>query len=254
MSKNENIKTKWQCKECNKSLSSKRSYSEHLNVHNSLRPFACSDCGYAAASQMTLRRHKLRNHVHPQDWSYQCPYCAEPYMEPASYKQHILSKHNGGSATFGCPYIDCTFSTKAVKHFHKHINNHILSTNQRSNDDSKFSVDLNLRDPSSYLVGDENSQETYTLNGKKNSKIHRKLLKRVRKDGNPANKPNDVRGSSYSNKQKFTKTNGRTKLSRNIVFERIRYPTENCIWIEKEIIIKDAVFTLPDGQMDLELD
>lgn len=42
------------------------------------------------ASQMTLRRHKLRNHTPRQAWGYQCPHCPEAYMEPASYQQHVL--------------------------------------------------------------------------------------------------------------------------------------------------------------------
>uniref|UniRef100_A0A915DGC2 Uncharacterized protein n=1 Tax=Ditylenchus dipsaci TaxID=166011 RepID=A0A915DGC2_9BILA len=36
-----------------------------------------------------------------QDWGYQCPYCEEAYMEPASYQQHVLTRHFGRSATFG---------------------------------------------------------------------------------------------------------------------------------------------------------
>lgn len=63
-----------------------------------------------SASQMTLRRHVLRNHTSRDDWHYkvsfllplitlqlaffykvgfQCPYCGETYMEPASYQQHV---------------------------------------------------------------------------------------------------------------------------------------------------------------------
>ncbi|VDM95122.1 unnamed protein product [Thelazia callipaeda] len=117
-------KVKWTCELCGKKLSSKRSYDEHFNVHTNLRPFACTHCGYAAASQMTLRRHTLRNHVPRQAWGYQCPYCNEMYMEPASYQQHIGSRHFGLSATFGCPLRKCTFATCSSAFFREHLEKH----------------------------------------------------------------------------------------------------------------------------------
>ncbi|VDO04804.1 unnamed protein product [Haemonchus placei] len=109
---------------CGKSLSSKRSYDEHMNIHNDARPFACEHCDYAAASQMTLRRHKLRSHTARRDWGYKCPYCYEAYMEPASYQQHVQSRHFGRSATFGCPYMQCTFQSKCFRHFREHLAKH----------------------------------------------------------------------------------------------------------------------------------
>ncbi|KAL3985835.1 Zinc-finger double domain family protein [Acanthocheilonema viteae] len=118
------FKMKWTCELCGKKLSSKRSYDEHLNVHTNLRPFACKHCGYAAASQMTLRRHTLRNHIPRQAWGYQCPYCNEMYMEPASYQQHIGSHHFGLSATFGCPLQRCTFTTCSSAFFRDHLEKH----------------------------------------------------------------------------------------------------------------------------------
>ncbi|KAK5976622.1 hypothetical protein GCK32_006704, partial [Trichostrongylus colubriformis] len=117
-------KTRWHCRVCGKSLSSKRSYDEHMNIHNDARPFACEHCDYAAASQMTLRRHKLRSHTSRRDWGYRCPYCYEAYMEPASYQQHIQSRHYGRSATFGCPYMECTFQSKCFRHFREHLAKH----------------------------------------------------------------------------------------------------------------------------------
>ncbi|KAE9420629.1 hypothetical protein Angca_003320, partial [Angiostrongylus cantonensis] len=109
---------------CGKSLSSKRSYDEHMNIHNDARPFACDHCDYAAASQMTLRRHKLRSHTARRDWGYKCPYCYESYMEPASYQQHVQSRHFGRSATFGCPYTQCNFHSKCFRHFREHLAKH----------------------------------------------------------------------------------------------------------------------------------
>ncbi|MCP9264623.1 Zinc finger, C2H2 type [Dirofilaria immitis] len=115
---------KWTCELCGKKLSSKRSYDEHFNVHTNLRPFACKHCRYAAASQMTLRRHTLRNHTPRQAWGYRCPYCNEMYMEPASYQQHIGSHHFGLSATFGCPLRRCTFTTCSSAFFRDHLEKH----------------------------------------------------------------------------------------------------------------------------------
>uniref|UniRef100_A0A0K0D9B6 C2H2-type domain-containing protein n=1 Tax=Angiostrongylus cantonensis TaxID=6313 RepID=A0A0K0D9B6_ANGCA len=117
-------RNRWHCGICGKSLSSKRSYDEHMNIHNDARPFACDHCDYAAASQMTLRRHKLRSHTARRDWGYKCPYCYESYMEPASYQQHVQSRHFGRSATFGCPYTQCNFHSKCFRHFREHLAKH----------------------------------------------------------------------------------------------------------------------------------
>uniref|UniRef100_A0A0M3I8X0 C2H2-type domain-containing protein n=1 Tax=Ascaris lumbricoides TaxID=6252 RepID=A0A0M3I8X0_ASCLU len=119
-----NGKSRWTCRICGKMLSSKRSFDEHSNIHNQSRPFACEHCDYAAASQMTLRRHNLRNHTPRQAWGYQCPYCPELYMEPASYQQHVASRHFGKSATFGCPLAGCSFTTRCSGHFRDHLSKH----------------------------------------------------------------------------------------------------------------------------------
>ncbi|VDK47086.1 unnamed protein product [Anisakis simplex] len=119
-----NGKARWTCRICGKMLSSKRSFDEHSNIHNRARPFQCEHCDYAAASQMTLRRHNLRNHTPRQAWGYQCPYCPELYMEPASYQQHVGSRHFGKSATFGCPLEGCSFTTLSCGYFRDHLSKH----------------------------------------------------------------------------------------------------------------------------------
>lgn len=117
-------KQTWTCRQCGKALSSKRSFDEHSNIHSQTKPFACEHCDFAAASQMTLRRHNLRFHTPRQSWGYKCPYCSELYMEPASYQQHVASRHFGKSATFGCPSAGCSFTTRCSGHFISHVSKH----------------------------------------------------------------------------------------------------------------------------------
>nr|CAD2128371.1 unnamed protein product [Meloidogyne enterolobii] len=145
-------KQQWICRLCMKTLSSKRSFDEHMNIHSKSRPFGCDECKYAAASKMTLRRHKLRNHVPRSNWGYQCPYCGEFYMEPASYQQHITVRHWGLSATFGCPYRNCDFTSKSSRYFREHILRH-QAVFISSNDGTPFN--LNLDNLSLYLINDE---------------------------------------------------------------------------------------------------
>ncbi|KAI6178556.1 hypothetical protein M3Y98_00513500 [Aphelenchoides besseyi] len=145
--------SRWTCMTCSKSLSSKRSYMEHLNTHNDLRPFTCDHCEYAAASQMTLRRHKLRNHVPRNHWGYSCPHCIEIFMEPASYQTHVSSRHPGLSATFGCSY--CQFTTKSSKHFREHIAKHFHVVARHSGSQPVDSLTMNIAE---YLIDDENGR------------------------------------------------------------------------------------------------
>ncbi|ULT92801.1 hypothetical protein L5515_009916 [Caenorhabditis briggsae] len=118
------LKPTWHCLVCRKELSSKRSYTEHMNIHNKQRPFQCEHCAYAAASQMTLHRHKLRNHTPKTEWGYRCPYCEDAYMEPAGYQQHVQQRHPGKSATYGCPFGKCKFVSKSQRHFREHLPKH----------------------------------------------------------------------------------------------------------------------------------
>ncbi|KAF7639996.1 hypothetical protein Mgra_00000440 [Meloidogyne graminicola] len=102
---------------------------------------------------MTLRRHKLRNHVPRSHWGYQCPYCGEFYMEPASYQQHITVRHWGLSATFGCPYTNCDFTSKSSRYFREHMRRHQAVFRCNSNRDESFN--FNLDNLSLFLVNDE---------------------------------------------------------------------------------------------------
>ncbi|EFP00710.1 CRE-SLR-2 protein [Caenorhabditis remanei] len=118
------MKQTWTCTECRKELSSKRSFTEHMNIHTKSRPFQCEHCAYAAASQMTLHRHKLRNHTPKTEWGYRCPYCEDAYMEPAGYQSHVQQRHAGRSATYGCPFGKCKFTSKSQRHFREHLLKH----------------------------------------------------------------------------------------------------------------------------------
>jgi len=146
-------KSRWLCHHCPKYLSSKRSYDEHMNIHNRARPFSCDQCDYAAASQMTLRRHKLRNHVPRQAWGYHCPHCTEAFMEPASYQQHVLSRHLGQSATFGCK--ECNFTTKCSRQFQQHLFKHVNVRVIRKGDAIRGDEASSVANLSAYLVDDE---------------------------------------------------------------------------------------------------
>ncbi|CAJ0582263.1 unnamed protein product, partial [Mesorhabditis spiculigera] len=126
------MKRRWECKQCDKSLSSKRSYDEHMNIHNNARPFQCPECSYAAASQMTLRRHRLRSHVARQNWGYRCPYCTECFMEPASYQSHVGTRHPNRSCTFGCPV--CKWTCRSARFFKEHVEKHIVTNVFMHND------------------------------------------------------------------------------------------------------------------------
>lgn len=113
---------RYTCEICFKTLCSKRSYDEHQNTHSNSRPFKCNRCSYAAASQMTLRRHNLRQHVSKREWHYRCPYCSAAFVEPTSYQSHLQHKHPGRSGTFGC--IECSFTTLSSRVFTRHLLKH----------------------------------------------------------------------------------------------------------------------------------
>ncbi|PAV86754.1 hypothetical protein WR25_17120 [Diploscapter pachys] len=101
---------------------------------------------------MTLRRHKLRNHTARHEWGYRCPYCEEIYMEPASYQQHVQTKHINQSATYGCPHSDCNFTTKCFRHFQEHLMKHI---NADTTMNGVTKISMSKQNLSRYLIDDE---------------------------------------------------------------------------------------------------
>uniref|UniRef100_A0A914WZK6 C2H2-type domain-containing protein n=1 Tax=Plectus sambesii TaxID=2011161 RepID=A0A914WZK6_9BILA len=278
-------KSRWLCRLCGKYLSSKRSYDEHMNIHNRTRPFACEHCDYAAASQMTLRRHKLRNHTPRQAWGYQCPHCPEAYMEPASYQQHVLTRHFGRSASFGCPYDGCQFVTKCSKHFREHFGKHLNFTaaNRRPMANLALQPGTNM---ARYLVDDDLGCGY----GKKVSKTPprsfgdmlalRKAESAVKRATNPAT-ANGARHRTI----KSSKTN-LSQMKTAMVEDADRESDEDdeeeeedeedddeettallngqtelfsadSDWIEAEVVVdgtEGVPERLPDGQVDLELD
>uniref|UniRef100_A0A0K0G359 C2H2-type domain-containing protein n=1 Tax=Strongyloides venezuelensis TaxID=75913 RepID=A0A0K0G359_STRVS len=143
--------TRWYCDICGKSLCSKRSHNDHMNIHKNARPFNCSNCSYSAASKNTLQRHFLRHHQSKEKWSYLCPYCPEMYVEAAGYRNHLKQKHHGYSGTFGCPFGDCKFSTMSVAHFKDHILRHNPSYFEEG---ASVKVDLSQVSLRLYLVDD----------------------------------------------------------------------------------------------------
>lgn len=101
---------------------------------------------------MTLRRHKLRNHTPKVMWGYQCAYCSESYMEPASYQQHVISRHSGLSCTFGCTF--CRFDTKSSKHFRKHMLKHLNVVSRQSRAPEADPINI-----AEFLIDDENGRD-----------------------------------------------------------------------------------------------
>ncbi|CAI4231622.1 unnamed protein product [Auanema sp. JU1783] len=259
---------RWLCQVCRKTLSSKRSYKEHMNIHNDSRPFQCEHCQYAAASQMTLRRHVLRNHTNRKDWGYRCPYCPQSYMEPASYQQHVQSRHYGRSATYGCPYILCNFSSKSFRHFREHLAKHeIYETFSGPSDYLPYSCpdDLLKR----YLINDEyglgyaSSKKQILLSRQKaviytNDRIvrgHVMLEDQDRPDF--MKEPLKINPAPIARRVIHEVERVEEDLYDDmppILEEQEMMPAE-ADWIEAEIeVTSNELIRLPDGQIELELD
>ncbi|MFH4976397.1 hypothetical protein AB6A40_003106 [Gnathostoma spinigerum] len=262
-----NSRSRWLCRICGKYLSSKRSYDEHSNIHSKTRPFACEHCNYAAASQMTLRRHNLRNHTPRQKWGYQCPYCPELYMEPASYQQHVGSRHFGRSATFGCPSPSCPFTTRCSGHFRDHLSRH-----------GNSSVDQQLGKP----LSDIRSITKYLVDDKLGVGYGKRLMKKVIRAPVPIRAAadrayedhmktpidcerliHDAKLTAAPTKSSFDSVlrlydDKCDRSSLSVPFSGVEIMKEEDVgWIESEVVVDDLK-NIPEivheGMVDLELD
>lgn len=82
-------------------------------------------------------------------------------MEPASYQQHVSSRHAGFSATFGCSY--CRFDTKSSDHFRKHMLKHLNTLTRHPASGKTDPCNINIV---KFLIDDENGKIFINLTSK----------------------------------------------------------------------------------------
>lgn len=110
------------CSFCGYSASSRSALKLHIRKHTGSKPFNCEECQYTTSDHNSLRRHKMRHSgVRP----YNCPYCPYSSIQSTTYKVHLKNKHaveDVSNILFQCNY--CVFKTVKESIFLAHVSKH----------------------------------------------------------------------------------------------------------------------------------
>ena len=106
----EKVRTRFQCKVCDKWLSSDKTMTGHRNMHMGIKPFKCTLCDKTYQSKNNMRAH--RKEAHAEEWkelrgkltsqmikaSKPCPICGMHLSTKANLNQHLAEVHSDSKA------------------------------------------------------------------------------------------------------------------------------------------------------------
>ena len=105
-------------KSCTALFESESELSDHLNVHNCLKPHICKHCGKMFALKTSLQRHVVKHFKETR--SNQCDECGKTFRGFGAYYNHKQSVHR--QVRFTCAKCNKEFKYKTgyTKHLQKH--------------------------------------------------------------------------------------------------------------------------------------
>ncbi|XP_054832513.1 zinc finger protein with KRAB and SCAN domains 7-like [Eublepharis macularius] len=94
----------YECPECGKSLSCRKSLKSHQVVHMAGRPFECSQCGKSYRQRETLLKHQK---IHTGEKLHECSACGKIFTAKAALTRH--HRIHTGEKPFKCPQCEKSF-------------------------------------------------------------------------------------------------------------------------------------------------
>jgi len=103
------------CKMCGKICQSRRDAKDHENIHMSVTPYKCNDCGKNFSSSRMFLKH-MKNH------KYKCDCCNKVFSDLNCFNIH--KKKHKSQKIYSCTECDKNFTCKAnlIKHNQSHSN------------------------------------------------------------------------------------------------------------------------------------
>ncbi|XP_077186589.1 uncharacterized protein LOC143834003 isoform X2 [Paroedura picta] len=106
----------YECSECGKSLSCRRTLKAHKRIHTGERPYECSYCGKFFSHSMNLKRHQK---LHTGESLYECPECGKNFYRRDKFIEH--QRIHTGEKPYGCLQCGKSFSHRGTLVSHQRI-------------------------------------------------------------------------------------------------------------------------------------
>nr|XP_056723242.1 zinc finger protein with KRAB and SCAN domains 7-like [Euleptes europaea] len=110
------VENAYECSECGKSLSCRRTLKAHKRIHTGERPYECSYCGKFFSHSMNLKRHQK---LHTGESLYECPECGKNFYRRDKFIEH--QRIHTGEKPYGCLQCGKSFSHRGTLVSHQRI-------------------------------------------------------------------------------------------------------------------------------------
>ncbi|XP_054831589.1 zinc finger protein 397-like [Eublepharis macularius] len=110
------VENTYECSECGKNLSCRRTLKAHKRIHTGERPYECSYCGKFFSHSMNLKRHQK---LHTGESLYECPDCGKNFYRRDKFIEH--QRIHTGEKPYGCLQCGKSFSHRGTLVSHQRI-------------------------------------------------------------------------------------------------------------------------------------
>lgn len=115
------------CHICDTTLPSRRDLKDHLESHEVMLPYKCSQCSTDENPLICTRLLQLNNHFQSHGFKYVCPQCPLRFRSEKSLPDHTKSVHSGRKYNCGT----CGNAFTNIDEFRKHVHSHKRSNKIR---------------------------------------------------------------------------------------------------------------------------
>ncbi|XP_067012466.2 zinc finger protein 271 isoform X2 [Anabrus simplex] len=124
------VKNRQVCAKCGKGFRSRFHLSEHMNVHNGVRPYSCDICGKHFHKKIQLRQH---GSAHSGTQPYKCHICGVKFNRRGNMTQHV--KRHEQERKYTCRVCNESFPTlgAVLTHRKKHTELEVERSIQQQN-------------------------------------------------------------------------------------------------------------------------
>ncbi|XP_060093843.1 zinc finger protein 397-like [Heteronotia binoei] len=110
------VENGYECSECGKNLSCRRTLKAHKRIHTGERPYECSYCGKFFSHSMNLKRHQK---LHTGESLYECPECGKTFYRRDKFIEH--QRIHTGERPYRCLQCGKSFSHRGTLVSHQRI-------------------------------------------------------------------------------------------------------------------------------------